>query len=142
MTQRLLRILLIGWIGLVAAAPTAAVAGDDPAAFRAVISAQVEAFRRDDWQTAFSYASPGIRAQFGSVERFRDMVLGAYLAVARPRIFEFEPATTVDGRPAQPVFVVGPDGIAVRALYFMERQPDGSWRISGCILLPLADRTT
>lgn len=115
---------------------------DDGAAFQAVISAQVEAFRRDDWTTAFGFASPGVRAQFGSVDRFRDMVMGGYRAVARPQVFEYEAATVVDGRPTQPVFVVGPDGIAHRALYFMEQQPDGTWRIGGCVLLPVADRTT
>lgn len=121
---------------------TAPARADDGAAFRAVISAQVEAFRRDDWAAAFAFASPGIRARFGSVDGFRSMVMGAYQAVARPRVFEYEAATVVDGRPAQPVFVVGPDGTAHRALYFMEQQPDGTWRIGGCVLLPVADRTT
>ncbi len=128
---------------LLVAVPWAGAArADGDSAFRAVISAQVDAFRRDDWAAAFGFASPGVRAQFGTVERFRSMVLGGYEAVARPRVFEYEAATVVDGRPAQPVFVVGPDGIARRALYFMERQPDGSWRIAGCVLLPVTDRTT
>jgi len=30
--------------------------------------------------------------------------------------------------------MVGPDGEEVVARYTMERQPDGSWRIDGCIL--------
>lgn len=140
MTRRLVGLLVLAWL---AALPVGATRADDPSrAFRSVVAAQAEAFRRDDWPAAFSYASPGIQAQFGTIERFRDMVLGAYTAVARPRVFEFEAATTVNGRPAQPVFIVGPDGIAQRALYFMQRQPDGSWKIDGCVLLPLADRTT
>ncbi|MEQ9332913.1 DUF4864 domain-containing protein [Thalassobaculum sp.] len=135
--------LALCWLLLaLAGSLTAAARADDGADFQAVISAQVEAFRRDDWTAAFGFASPGVRAQFGSVERFRQMVLDGYRPVARPRVFEYEPATVVDGRPTQPVFVVGPDGIAHRALYFMERQPDGSWRIGGCVLLPVADRTT
>jgi len=145
MTTRLVRCLLAVWL---LAAPLAIVsdgaarADDDSTAFQAVISAQLDAFRHDDWPAAFDYASPGIRAQFGDPETFRNMVMGGYLPVARPRVFEYEPAIVVDGRPTQPVFVVGPDGIARRALYFMERQPDGSWLIDGCTLLPVADRTT
>jgi ketosteroid isomerase-like protein len=140
MTARIAPLLLFCLLLL---APTGAARSDaDADAFRAVIAAQVEAFRRDDWPAAFGYASPGIRAQAGGVESFRRMVLGAYQAVARPRVFEFEPATVLDGRPVQPAFVVGPDGIAHRALYFMQQQPDGSWRIDGCTLLPVADRTT
>jgi ketosteroid isomerase-like protein len=33
--------------------------------------------------------------------------------------------------------VVGPDGKSYTALYSMEKQPDGTWRISGCTLLEI-----
>ena len=122
--------------------PASAQQGEDAQAFRSVISAQVEAFRRDAWDQAFSYASPGIRALFGSPDRFRDMVLSGYEAVARPRVFEFEDATTIGGRPTQPVFVVGPDGVARRAFYFMERQEDGGWKIDGVVLESVTDQTS
>lgn len=114
----------------------------DAKAFQAVINAQVDAFRRDAWGEAFSYAAPTVRSIFGSPERFRSMVLSGYKAVARPKVFEFEEATTIKGRLTQPVFVVGPDGVAQRALYFMERQEDGTWKIGGVMLVRIADRTT
>lgn len=122
--------------------PAAAQSADDAAAFRGVISQQMEAFRADAWDRAFSFASPSIRSIFGDSERFRSMVMNGYEAVARPRVFEFEEPTTVNGRPTQPVFVIGPDEIARRALYFMERQPDGTWKIDGVVLEALSDRTT
>lgn len=134
--------LVVGLLSNALAAPAAAQTAEEAVAFRDVISAQVDAFRADAWDRAFSYASPGIRTMFGDSERFRSMVLGGYEVVARPRVFEFEEATTVNGRPAQPVFVIGPDGVARRALYFMEQQPDGSWKIDGVVLETLADRTT
>ncbi len=121
---------------------TQAQSAEDAGAFRTVISAQVAAFRADTWERAFSFASPSIRAAFGSASRFRSMVLSGYEAVARPRVFEFEEALTVNGQPAQPVFVIGPDGVAKRALYFMERQEDGSWKIDGVILREVDDRTS
>jgi hypothetical protein len=34
------------------------------------------------------------------------------------------------------VFLVGPDGKSYVAVYTFQRQPDGSWRISGCYLVP------
>ena len=34
----------------------------------------------------------------------------------------------------QRVMLVGPDGVPVMARYLMQRQPDGSWLINGCIL--------
>jgi hypothetical protein len=39
------------------------------------------------------------------------------------------------------VLLVGPDGKPVMALYAMERQPDGSWRIDGCMLGKADDMT-
>ena len=32
--------------------------------------------------------------------------------------------------------ITGPDGKTYEALYSMERQADGTWRINGCTLLP------
>jgi len=112
------------------------------AAFQAVISSQVEAFRADDWARAFSYAAPSIQAQFGNPEIFRTMVMRGYRAVAQPSLFEYEEARVVDGRPAQIVYVIGPDGVAQRAVYFMQQQDDGTWRISGVVLLPIEGKST
>ena len=35
----------------------------------------------------------------------------------------------------QKVFLVGPDGKSYVAVYSLQRQPDGSWRINGCTLV-------
>jgi hypothetical protein len=112
---------------------------DDAAAFQTVISAQVTAFQNDQWDKAFSFAAPNIQSMFGSVQRFQAMVLRGYESVARPKVFEFGETTTVNGRPAQMVYVVGPDDLARKALYFMEQQSDGSWRISGVVLKRITD---
>ena len=34
------------------------------------------------------------------------------------------------------MFLVGPDGKSWVALYTLQRQPDGTWKIDGCVLLP------
>jgi hypothetical protein len=118
-------------------APTAA----DGQAIRQVIEGQIAAFRREDGAAAFAYASPGIQSRFGDVETFMDMVRTGYAPVYHPREVEFRRLQVHDGLPIQEVLVVGPDGQPVTALYFMERQPDGSWRISGCTLVKAPDET-
>ena len=118
------------------------VSAEQSAAFQSVISGQVAAFQRDDWTGAFGYAAPTIQRMFGDPDRFKRMVLNGYRAVAEPQVFEFQDASVVNGRPAQSVFVIGPDGVAQQAIYFMEQQPDGTWRISGVILRPLDGKTT
>ena len=112
----------------------------DQAAIRAVIESQVEAFRRDDGVAAFSYAAPMIRQKFGTAETFMSMVRTGYLAVYRPREVTFLEVRVKGGEVAQAVRFVGPDGATVIAVYLMERQPDGNWRIAGVRLFPIDER--
>lgn len=126
-------VLLAGLAG--AAAQQAPVPPADRAAIETVIAGQMEAFRRDDGTAAFAFASPGIRAMFGSPEVFMRMVRGQYVPVYRPRKMEFAEAEVEGGEIVQAVELVGPDGGAHRALYAMERGPNGEWRIAGCVLV-------
>ncbi|MGE0719566.1 MAG: DUF4864 domain-containing protein [Alphaproteobacteria bacterium] len=121
-----------------AAAQTAA----DRAAIEGVIRDQMAAFRRDDAPGAFAFAAPSIRAMFGTPDAFMAMVRGGYQPVYRPRMVEFRELAADGGRIVQRVLVVGPDGVAEVALYEMERQPDGSWRIAGCHLTRADERMT
>lgn len=107
----------------------------DRDAFRGIISSQIEAFRRDDGAAAYSYASPTIQGLFPSVDRFMAMVRSGYQPVYRPRSVSFGPAVDTPRGPEQRVFVTGPDGRNWVAVYSFQRQPDGSWRINGCILV-------
>jgi hypothetical protein len=109
----------------------------DRIAIRAVIEQQIQAFQNDDAVTAFSFASPEIQNQFGSAEHFMDMVKSSYMAVYRPRSVMFEGITTIEGSLSQRVILLGPDGGLVSAYYLMQQQPDQSWRINGCMLMPL-----
>ena len=119
-----------------------AVAPEDARAVRAVIEAQLDAFRRDDAERAFSLATPGIRETFGSAENFMAMVKGAYAVVYRPRSVEFQAPMLADGELLQPVRFTDAEGRAWIAIYPMQRQPDGSWRTNGCQLARAAGTAT
>jgi hypothetical protein len=129
------RTLLLLTILLALAAPLRAQDASDRAAIRDVIEKQMEAFGRDDGETAFGLASPTIRGMFGSADVFMEMVRQGYQPVYRPKSVEFGKLGEVSGRIAQEVHVIGPDGRPVTALYVMTQLPDGSWRIDGCYLL-------
>jgi hypothetical protein len=125
-------ILLVAFlIGLGAAARAA----DDVAAAQAIIRSQVEAIGRDDAATAYSYAAPGIRAMFPQADIFLGMVQRSYPPVYRHKSFEFGEARVSDGTIAQQVHIVDADGMPWEALYTLEHQPDGSVKITGCVLL-------
>ncbi len=106
----------------------------DRAAMVSVIERQLDAFQRDAAMEAFQYASPTIQRMFGDPATFMTMVRTGYAAIYRPQSVEFTEAAVTSRGPAQRVLLVGPDGRLVRATYFMQRQPDGSWRINGVTL--------
>lgn len=105
------------------------------AAIRTVIERQIEALRQDDAAGAFAFASPSIQAKFGTPTHFMAMVQTAYQPVYRPRHVAFQELRIVDGVPLQQVLLVGADGVPVLALYIMEKQSDGAWKIDGCYLM-------
>jgi len=107
----------------------------DRQAIEQVISGQIEAFRRDDGAGAFGYASPDLQLMFDNPGRFMAMVRQGYQPVYRPRSVAFGDAFVADGTLVQEVAVIGPDGEPRLAQYAMEREPDGTWKISGCRLL-------
>jgi hypothetical protein len=111
-----------------------AVSDADRSAIRETIQSQVEAFRRDDGEAAFGFASPAIRNMFGTSDIFMDMVRQGYQPVYRPRVFDFREIVDLHGQVTQKVHVIGPDGRPVTAFYPMTRLPDGTWRINGCYL--------
>lgn len=106
----------------------------DGPAIVGVIQKQLDAFQGDRAAEAFGYASPDIQHLFGTADNFLAMVRQGYPPVYRPRSVDFRELVTSEGRIVQKVLFVGPDGVPVIAEYFMERQPDGSWRIDGCRL--------
>jgi hypothetical protein len=124
-------------VGLTAPSPAAEVSREDAAAIRAVVAEQLEAFARDDARHAFSLATTGIRERFGTPEVFIHMVRTGYPVVYRPKSVQFEPPAVVDGEVIQPVRMTDVEGAAWIALYPMQRQADGVWRINGCQLARL-----
>jgi hypothetical protein len=121
-------------------ADDSAVGAGDAAAIRAVISHQLGAFLHDDGASAFSDASPTIQQIFHDPDTFMQMVRTGYQPVYRASHVEFRDLGPVDGKLVQQVYMVGPDGVAVTALYEMQRQPDGSWKINGCAIARAPDQ--
>ncbi len=135
MAFRFLALLALLFGLAVPAAAQPVVSPADQAAIRDVIKGQLDAFRRDDGDAAFGYASPMIQGMFGQPGVFMEMVRQGYPPVYRPRVFDFREIVELNGEIAQKVHVIGPDGRPVTAVYPMTQLPDGSWRINGCYLL-------
>ena len=107
---------------------------------RQVIGDQLEALKAEDGHKAMSFASPGIREQFGTPENFLAMVHHAYEALISARYTEFLDGAVVDGIVVQPLRLIAPDNSVLVALYTMEKEKNGRWKIAGCVLAPTTVR--
>ena len=136
MLRSVLAVVLLVFMSMAAFAQS--ISETEKTEFQRIITAQISAFRADDGPTAYSFAAPVVRNIFPTPEIFMSMVKQGYPLVYRPQAFNFTEAL-IDpmGRPTQKMLVVGPDGKTYEALYSMEKQPDGTWRISGCTLLEI-----
>lgn len=128
---------LLAPLAVLAMPASAAVAPADRAAIEGVISAQIEAFRRDDAAAAYGFAAPNIHALFPTPEIFMRMVRSGYAPVYRPQAVRFSETVVENGAVVQRVLLRGPDGRAHLALYTMERQADGAWKIASVVLVTL-----
>ena len=124
--------LLVALSIALSAAPAFA---DDVATAQGVIRAQEQAFVRDDAAAAYSYAAPAIREIFPAPDIFMSMVQNGYAPVYRHKSFEFGESKSEGNWISQHVHIVDANGEAWEALYTLEQQPDGSYKITGCSLL-------
>ncbi len=110
----------------------------DKQAFQHVISGQLDAFKSDNGPLAYSFAAPLVTKIFPTVDNFMAMVKQGYAPVYNNDSYRFG-ELTIDsvGRPAQHVTLTTRDGHHYEAVYAMQRQADGTWKISGCSLLEI-----
>jgi hypothetical protein len=99
-----------------------------------VIEDQISSFRAGDEARAFSHASAGIQAQFGSPQDFMAMVRQHYAPLVSPQHVAFdEPFAVSDLRAHQIVWLIDESGQSWRAVYSLVGV-DGRWRIEGVAL--------
>lgn len=99
------------------------------------IEGQIGAFLKDDPATAYSFAAPNVQQLFPTVDTFMGMVTRGYQPVYRPKSYAFGKVQELSAtRIMQEVLIVGPDGKNYEAVYTLELQPDGVFRITGVSL--------
>jgi hypothetical protein len=108
---------------------------DETEAAKALIRSQIDAISRDDASAAYAYASPGIQGIFPKSDVFLAMVKDRYPPIYRHKVFSFGDTREDNGQIAQEVFIIDAGGVPWKGLYMLEREADGSLKISGCVLL-------
>ena len=112
----------------------------DDIAIRQIIREQASAFAAQDGPTAFGFAAPELQAQFETPGYFMAMIEAHYRPIYFAQKMNFSTPARPLARDAdmrmQSVFLVDDKGTSHQARYLMQKQPDGSWKIAGCHLLP------
>ncbi|SHG90159.1 DUF4864 domain-containing protein [Marivita hallyeonensis] len=109
------------------------VLGREPA-IEETIQSQIDAFLQDDFETAFTFASPNIRNMFRTPENFGRMVQQGYPMVWRPDTVTYGDLRSIAGGLYQMVIVKDVDG-NLHYLDYRMQQIDGEWRIAGVQIL-------
>jgi hypothetical protein len=104
------------------------------AEIRSTIGQQFEAFKVDDFATAFTFASPSLQQFFQSPQNFGRMVTQGYPMVWRPAAVDYLELREEDGAYFQKVQIMDAKGRFHILAYRMMQTPDG-WRINGVQIL-------
>ncbi|MCH2078374.1 MAG: DUF4864 domain-containing protein [Rhodobacteraceae bacterium] len=110
-------------------------ASAEPAGIQATINGQMEAFRADDFDRAFSFAAPNIKGMFGDAERFGSMVRNGYPMVWKNQNVRYLELRELGGRLWQMVQIEDQDGSFHYLDYLMIETQNG-WQIGAVQYLP------
>lgn len=109
-------------------------AGADFTEIQRVIFRQIEALRSDDAAQAFALISPGAQKHFDNPADFLRTVKLTYEPIVLSVSLQFRDPWPVQGDVLQEVLLADGGGNVTTAYFVAQRQLDGSWRISGCVL--------
>ena len=107
---------------------------------RGIISAQIDAFKKNDFKKAYTFAAPNIKAQFASPEVFGLMVRKGYPVIWRPKSYKFTKFKSLGNRCIQRVLFQSYDSSLETYDYILEKNDD-IWQISGVLTINLAGET-
>jgi Domain of unknown function (DUF4864) len=131
--ERLCSKIAVAWVALLMSG--AAFAGSPATPAQNAIDGQIRAFLADKDAEAYAFAAPNVRTFFPTIESFMGMVKSGYMPVHRPKNWDFgRTQETGAGLVAQEVLITDMAGKNWAALYTVEKQPDGNWKITGVSL--------
>ena len=130
--RKILQSLVLATVLSLSFAPFAQ--ADDAGDIKTVISGQLQAFKAGDGNAAYFYAAPNIKQMFPSQAAFMAMVEGGYAPVFRSSNAVFGKMAPEGKGFRQEVYLTDKSGQSYIASYTLERQPDGSLKITSCAI--------
>ena len=96
---------------------------------------QLHAFSQDDAVRAFELATPSIRSQMGSPENFLRIIKEEFSPIYRNLMVIFSRPEVMGDSTIQIVRLTDSHSRVWLAIYSMERDTAGAWKIDGCQLI-------
>lgn len=112
-----------------------AVNAADAKSIQAVVQSQLIALANDDADRAFALTTVSTRAIIGNADNFLQMIKEEFAPIYHNRRAIFSPAEIIEGDMLQVVRITDDENHVWVAIYRMERDEDGYWKIDDCRLL-------
>jgi hypothetical protein len=107
-----------------------------------VVENQIKAFHQRQHEEAFQYAAPALRIVFRDVENFIRMVKRGYNPIYAAQSWAFGRSRSEGEKIHHEVLISGPNGGEWTALYSLQKQEDGMWKIVSVQLLKSTGKST
>ena len=104
------------------------------------ISSQIDAFKKNDVEEAYTFAAPNIQAQFPNPETFGLMVRNGYPIIWKPKSFKFVKFKNLGDKCIQRVLFQSYNGSLETYDYILEKN-NKQWKIAGVMTIISADET-
>jgi len=111
----------------------------DKTTIRQLIEKQLQAFKQNDDEVAFSLTSPTIQRKFAQQD-FINMIENKYNAILKHRSIMFRGFTLINDFPALVATLMDQDSNLAQAIFVVQHQRDYSWRIHGYELVSINEK--
>ena len=120
---------LTGW------AAEGGISRDDETAITEVVQSQLKAVAGNDADAVFALATADTRSRMGDSYKFLQLIKQQYAPIYRHQRAIFSAPEVIDGETVQIVRLTDSDNSVWLALYQMQQEADGNWKIAGCTLV-------
>ncbi|MBI1891492.1 MAG: DUF4864 domain-containing protein [Burkholderiales bacterium] len=125
--------LLIASISI--SAWSAELTSSEVTAIQKTVRQQIDALANDDALGAFALTSTDTRTRIGTPDDFLRLIKEEYDPVYRHRLALYSPPQIVNGKTYQLVRLTDLDSRVWIAIYLLDRDEVGDWKIEGCQLV-------
>lgn len=129
-------ILLSGLaLPLGSAAAANEVSQEDQLAIKAVVESQLAALADDNADAAFALATADTRSRLRNSDTFLQIIKQQFTPIYRHQRALFSAPEVIAGRMVQIVRLTDTESSVWLAIYQMQKESDGQWKIAGCRLI-------